>query len=252
MKRMTSGCLLLELRHREITSKAFKNMVIPRIGIGGPVGSGKTRLIERLMPILVGRGYKGCIISNDVISKEDSERMRKILAVNGKVIEEDMVIGVATGGCPHTAIREDPSINLAVIDEVTERHPHLDFFIIESGGDNTMTTFSPALADYFIYIIDVAGGDKYPRKMGLGIQNCDLLVINKIDLAPYVGASLSIMKRDAARIRNGRPFGLVNCKTGLGVDRVAEYIINDVLFDRKLTKKSGTSQGTPNFINLGF
>lgn len=244
MKRMTSGCLLLELRQREISlPKHSKNMVIPRIGIGGPVGSGKTRLIERLMPILIGRRYKGCIISNDVISKEDSERMRKILAVEGKIIEEDMIIGVATGGCPHTAIREDPSINLAVIDEVTERHPHLDFFIIESGGDNTMTTFSPALADYFIYIVDVAGGDKYPRKMGLGIQNCDLLVINKIDLAPYVGASISTMKRDAARIRNGRPFELVNCKTGLGVDRVAEYIINDVLFDRRLRKRKPYKAG---------
>ncbi|MGA8107339.1 MAG: urease accessory protein UreG [Nitrososphaeraceae archaeon] len=222
-----------------------RNMLIPRIGIGGPVGSGKTRLIERLMPILISRGYKGCIISNDVISKEDSERMRKILAVEGKIIEEDMIIGVATGGCPHTAIREDPSINLAVIEEVTEKHPHLDFFIIESGGDNIMTTFSPALADYFIYIVDVAGGDKYPRKMGLGIQNSDLLVINKVDLAPYVGASLSTMKRDAARIRNGKPFELVNCKTGLGIDRVAEYIINDALFASKLTgKKKYRSRNT--------
>ena len=222
-----------------------RNMLIPRIGIGGPVGSGKTRLIERLMPILISRGYKGCIISNDVISKEDSERMRKILAVEGKIIEEDMIIGVATGGCPHTAIREDPSINLAVIEEVTEKHPHLDFFIIESGGDNIMTTFSPALADYFIYIVDVAGGDKYPRKMGLGIQNSDLLVINKVDLAPYVGASLSTMKRDAARIRNGKPFELVNCKTGLGIDRVAEYIINDALFASKLTgKKNYRSRNT--------
>ena len=186
-----------------------RNMLIPRIGIGGPVGSGKTRLIERLMPILISRGYKGCIISNDVISKEDSERMKKILAVEGKIVEEDMIIGVATGGCPHTAIREDPSVNLAVIEEVIEKHPHLDFFIIESGGDNIMTTFSPALADYFIYIIDVAGGDKYPRKMGLGIQNSDLLVINKVNVAPYVGASLSTMKRDASRIRNGKPFDLL-------------------------------------------
>lgn len=188
--------------------------------------------------LLSRRGYKGCIISNDVISKEDSERMRRILAAEGKIITEDLIIGVATGGCPHTAIREDPSINLAVIQEVSETDPELDYFIIESGGDNIMTTFSPALADYFIYIVDVAGGDKYPRKRGLGIQNSDLLVINKIDLAVHVGANLSIMRRDASNVRPGKPFEFVNCMTGSGISRVARHIINNALFDGK-TRRPG-------------
>ncbi|MGI0025871.1 MAG: GTP-binding protein, partial [Nitrososphaera sp.] len=142
-------------------------MRIPRVGIGGPVGSGKTRLIERLVPVLRREGYRCFIISNDVVSKEDAERMRRTLSVEAGLLPEDMIVGIATGGCPHTAVREDPTINLAVIDEVERKDPSLDLIIIESGGDNTMTTFSPALADYFIYIVDVAGGDKYPRKRGL-------------------------------------------------------------------------------------
>jgi len=214
-----------------------RNHSIPKLGIGGPVGSGKTRLIEMLVPILSKKGYRCCIISNDVISKEDAERMKRTLATESKVMPEDMIIGIATGGCPHTAIREDPSINLAVVDEIEQKDPSLDLIIIESGGDNIMTTFSPALADYFIYIIDVAGGDKYPRKGGLGIESCDLLVINKIDLAQYVGADLSIMERDAKLIRSNKPFEFVNCKTGAGVHRIAEHIINDLLFDRKPVEK---------------
>lgn len=214
-----------------------RNRSIPKLGIGGPVGSGKTRLIEMLVPILSKKGYRCCIISNDVISKEDAERMKRTLATESKVMPEDMIIGIATGGCPHTAIREDPSINLAVVDEIEQKDPSLDLIIIESGGDNIMTTFSPALADYFIYIIDVAGGDKYPRKGGLGIESCDLLVINKIDLAPHVGADLSIMERDAKLIRSNKPFEFVNCNTGVGVHRIAEHIINDLLFDRKPVEK---------------
>lgn len=202
------------------------------MGIGGPVGSGKTRLIEVLVPILSKRGFKCCIISNDVISKEDAERMRRTLSTEAGLVPANMIIGVATGGCPHTAVREDPSINLAVIDEIEHKDPMLDLIIIESGGDNTMTTFSPALADYFIYIIDVSGGDKYPRKRGLGIESCDLLVINKIDLAPHVGANLSVMERDAKLVRSNRPFAFINCKTGYGVDKVAGHIIDDLLFDR--------------------
>lgn len=205
---------------------------IPRIGIGGPVGCGKTRLIERLVPILAAKGYRCCIISNDVVSKEDAERMQRILATEEKIMPLDAIIGIATGGCPHTAIREDPSMNLAVIDEIQRKDPSLDLIIIESGGDNTMTTFSPALADFFIYIIDVAGGDKYPRKRGLGIENCDLLVINKIDLAQAVGASLDTMKRDAAIVRPGKPSVFVECKTGRGVSEVAEHIITEVLFEK--------------------
>lgn len=213
------------------------NRSIPKLGIGGPVGSGKTRLIEMLVPILSKKGYRCCIISNDVISKEDAERMQRTLATESKIMPEDMIIGIATGGCPHTAIREDPSINLAVVDEIEQKDPSLDLIIIESGGDNIMTTFSPALADYVIYIIDVAGGDKYPRKGGLGIESCDLLVINKIDLAPHVGADLSIMEHDAKLIRSKKPFEFVNCNTGVGVHRIAEHIINDLLFDRKPVEK---------------
>ena len=202
---------------------------IPRIGIGGPVGSGKSMLIERLVPMLAEKGYSVSIISNDVISKEDANRMTTNLATNRGLLPENLVIGLATGGCPHTAIREDPSMNLSVIEEMESKHPDLDLIIIESGGDNITTTFSPILADYFIYIIDVAGGDKYPRKGGLGIESCDLLVINKIDLAKMVGADLEIMKRDAEKIRKEKPFEFINCKTDEGVMKVTEHIIHDVM-----------------------
>jgi urease accessory protein len=201
------------------------------VGIGGPVGSGKTMLIEQVVPILSKRGYRAAIISNDVVSREDAERMRKYLATEKGLIHEDLVIGIATGGCPHTAIREDPSMNISVVEEMELTHNDLDLIIIESGGDNITTTFSPALADYFIYIIDVSGGDKYPRKRGLGIENCDLLVINKIDIAPYVGADLSIMERDAKLVRGKKPYVFVNCKNGQGIKEVTEYIIRDVLFE---------------------
>ncbi|PIW33439.1 MAG: urease accessory protein UreG [Nitrosopumilales archaeon CG15_BIG_FIL_POST_REV_8_21_14_020_37_12] len=204
---------------------------IPRIGIGGPVGSGKSMLIERIVPMLAKKGYSLSIISNDVISKEDADRMRNNLATEKGLLPENLVIGIATGGCPHTAVREDPSMNLSVIEEMETKHSDLDLIIIESGGDNITTTFSPILADYFIYIIDVAGGDKYPRKGGLGIESCDLLVINKIDLANQIGADLEIMKRDAIKIRKGRPFEFINCKTDEGVTKVVEHIVHDVLFD---------------------
>lgn len=204
---------------------------IPRLGIGGPVGSGKTMLIEKIVPLLAARGYKAGIISNDVVSREDADRMRRNLAREQGLIPEDLVVGLATGGCPHTAVREDPSMNIAVIEEMESKHNYLDLIIIESGGDNITTTFSPALADYFIYIIDVSGGDKYPRKRGLGIETCDLLVINKIDLAPLVGADLLIMERDAKAVRGSRPYVFVNCKTGEGVKEVSEHIIRDVLFE---------------------
>ena len=204
---------------------------IPRVGIGGPVGSGKTMLIEQIVPLLSANGYKVSIISNDVISKEDAERMKQNLATDKGLLPEDLVIGVATGGCPHTAVREDPSINLSVVEELESKYDFLDLILIESGGDNITTTFSPALADYFIYIIDVTGGDKYPRKRGLGIENCDLLVINKIDIAPYVGADLKIMERDAKIVRRNKPTVFVNCKTGQGVEAVVSFIIKDVLFD---------------------
>ena len=205
---------------------------IPRIGIGGPVGCGKSMLIERVVPILAKKNYRVSIISNDVISKEDADRMRKNLATSQGLLPENLVIGLATGGCPHTAVREDPSINLSVIEQLEDEHSDLDLIIIESGGDNITTTFSPALADYFIYIIDVSGGDKYPRKRGLGIETSDLLVINKIDLAKLVDADLEIMERDSKIVRKNKPFVFVNCKTDQGVDLVAEHIIHDVLFDQ--------------------
>lgn len=204
---------------------------VPRIGIGGPVGCGKTMLIEQVVPLLSLDGYKVGIISNDVISKEDAERMRKNLATEKGLMSEDLVIGVATGGCPHTAIREDPSMNISIVEEMESKHDYLDLIFIESGGDNITTTFSPALADYFIYIIDVSAGDKYPRKRGLGIETCDLLVINKIDIAPHVGACLKVMERDAKQIRGDKPFIFVNSKTGKGTKEVASYIIKDVLFE---------------------
>ncbi|MEK6966079.1 MAG: urease accessory protein UreG [Thermoproteota archaeon] len=204
---------------------------IPRIGIGGPVGCGKSMLIERVVPILASKGYSVSIISNDVISKEDADRMRLNLATKRGLLPENLVVGLATGGCPHTAVREDPSMNLAVIEEMEAKHQELDLIIIESGGDNITTTFSPALADYFIYIIDVAGGDKYPRKRGLGIETADLLVINKIDLATFVNADLEVMESDAKTVRGDKPYVFVNCKTDKGIDLVASHIIHDILFD---------------------
>ena len=215
---------------------------IPRVGIGGPVGSGKTMLIEQFVPLLSQKGYKTAIVSNDVVSKIDADRMRRNLASEQGLLPESLVIGLATGGCPHTAVREDPSMNISVVEEIESKHNEdLDLIIIESGGDNITTTFSPALADYFIYIIDVSSGDKYPRKRGLGIESCDLLVINKIDLAPLIGADLKVMEKDAIVVRKNKPFLFVNCKTGQGVKEVAEHIIKDVLFEappKSLLKKN--------------
>ena len=227
MKNWIQKCLLLD--HVVIFYMSTKR--IPRIGIGGPVGSGKTMLIEQVVPILSSRGYRAGIISNDVVSREDADRMRRNLATQKGLMTEDLVIGLATGGCPHTAIREDPSMNISVVEEMEAKHNDLDLIIIESGGDNITTTFSPALADYFIYIIDVSGGDKYPRKRGLGIESCDLLVINKIDIAPHVGADLGIMERDAKSVRGTKPYVFVNSRTGQGVKEVTEHIIRDVLFE---------------------
>jgi urease accessory protein len=204
---------------------------IPRVGVGGPVGSGKTMLIEQIVPMLSSRGYRAGIISNDVVSREDADRMRQNLSTERGLMPEELVIGLATGGCPHTAIREDPSMNISVVEEMESKHNDLDLIIIESGGDNITTTFSPALADYFIYIIDVSGGDKYPRKRGLGIESSDLLVINKIDIAPYVGADLGTMERDAQIVRGNKPYVFVNCKNGQGIKEVTEHIIRDVLFE---------------------
>jgi urease accessory protein len=227
MKNWIQKCLLLDY----VVIFYMSTRRIPRVGIGGPVGSGKTMLIEQVVPILSSRGYRAGIISNDVVSREDADRMRRNLARQKGLMSEDLVIGLATGGCPHTAVREDPSMNISVVEEMEAKHNDLDLIIIESGGDNITTTFSPALADYFIYIIDVSGGDKYPRKRGLGIESCDLLVINKIDIAPHVGADLGIMERDAKSVRGTKPYVFVNSKIGQGVKEVTEHIIRDVLFE---------------------
>ena len=189
-----------------------------RIGVGGPVGSGKTALLEVLCKTLRDR-YNIAVVTNDIYTQEDA----KILT-RAEALPEDRIIGVETGGCPHTAIREDASMNLAAVAELQSRFPGLEIVFIESGGDNLSATFSPELADLMIYVIDVAEGEKIPRKGGPGITRSDLLVINKIDLAPYVGASLEVMEEDTKRMRQGRPYVFSNLKEGVGLDKVIDFI----------------------------
>jgi urease accessory protein len=189
-----------------------------RVGVGGPVGSGKTALMDALCKRLRDT-YDIAAITNDIYTKEDAE----FLTRSGALAPE-RIVGVETGGCPHTAIREDASINLAAVDDLRARFPALDMVLIESGGDNLAATFSPELADLTIYVIDVAAGDKIPRKGGPGITRSDLLVINKIDLAPMVGASLEVMDRDARKMRGARPFVFTNMRSGQGIETVVEFI----------------------------
>ena len=189
-----------------------------RIGIGGPVGSGKTTLCEMLLKAMRDR-YSMAVVTNDIYTREDALILNRVQAIS-----EDRIVGVETGGCPHTAIREDVSLNLAAIADLNRRFPDLDIVLIESGGDNLSATFSPDLADITIYVIDVSAGDKIPRKGGPGITRSDLLVINKIDLAPFVGASLDVMDRDAKRMRGDRPFVFANVRDGKGVAEIAEFI----------------------------
>jgi urease accessory protein len=191
-----------------------------RVGIGGPVGSGKTALMEALCKRLAG-SYELCAITNDIYTKEDAEILTRVGA-----LPPERIMGVETGGCPHTAIREDCSMNLAAIDTMVRRFPGLDLVLVESGGDNLAATFSPELADLTIYVIDVSGGEKIPRKGGPGITRSDLLVINKIDLAPFVGADLGVMERDAKRMRGERPFVFTNIKAGEGVEVVERVIVS--------------------------
>lgn len=189
-----------------------------RVGIGGPVGSGKTALTDALCKALRAK-YSVAAITNDIYTREDAEFLTRSGA-----LPPERILGVETGGCPHTAIREDASINLAAVAEMTGRFPDLDLILIESGGDNLAATFSPELADITIYVIDVSAGDKIPRKGGPGITRSDLLVINKIDLAPLVGASLEVMDRDARKMRGERPFLFTNLKAGLGVPQVCGFV----------------------------
>jgi urease accessory protein len=189
-----------------------------RIGIGGPVGSGKTALTLSLCRALRGR-YDIAVVTNDIYTEEDAQFL-----VRNEALAPERIIGVETGGCPHTAIREDASINLEAVDRLMRRFPSLDLVFVESGGDNLAATFSPELSDLTLYVIDVAAGDKIPRKGGPGITKSDLLVINKIDLAPMVGASLEVMERDARKMRAERPFVFTNLKTGQGLDAVVRFI----------------------------
>ena len=200
-----------------------------RIGIGGPVGSGKTAIIEAITPRLLALGHKVLIITNDVVTTEDAEHVRRMLK---GILVEERIIGVETGACPHTAVREDPSMNLVAVEEMEARFPDGDVVLIESGGDNLTLTFSPALVDFFIYVIDVAAGDKIPRKDGPGISHSDILVINKTDLAPYVRADLEVMRRDSQAMRGDKPFVFTNCFTGEGIDTLVDLIRHKALFEQ--------------------
>jgi len=189
-----------------------------RVGVAGPVGSGKTALVNALCKVMRDR-YHLAVVTNDIYTQEDAQFL-----VRSQALERDRIVGVETGGCPHTAIREDASMNLAAIEDLERRFFDLDLVFVESGGDNLAATFSPELVDLTIYVIDVAGGDKIPRKGGPGITKSDLLVINKIDLAPYVGASLEVMERDAKKMRGDKPFTFTNLKVGQGLETIIDFI----------------------------
>jgi urease accessory protein len=194
---------------------------IARIGIGGPVGSGKTALIEALVPMLIAAGHRPVVVTNDIFTSEDALHVRRTLA---GVLAPERVVGVETGSCPHTAVRDDPTMNLDAVAELTDRFADADVVLVESGGDNLTLTFSATLADYFVFVIDVAQGDKIPRKRGPGVTHSDLLVINKVDLAELVRSDLSVMDRDAGAVRDGRPFVFTNCFTGEGLGEIAGRI----------------------------
>jgi urease accessory protein len=196
-----------------------------RVGIGGPVGSGKTALIERLIPILIGRGIDLAVVTNDLVTKEDAERLRR-----SGLIDPARVLAVEAGACPHTVIREDPTLNIAAGDELEGKFPGVELIIFESGGDNLASTFSLDLVDWWIFVIDVAGGDDIPRKRGPGVLRCDLLAVNKTDLAPFVDVDIDAMLAEAKAVRGGRPILATNARTGEGVAAVADAVNQAVLF----------------------
>ena len=201
----------------------MKERTYVKIGIAGPVGSGKTALIERLTRHMMGQ-YSIAVITNDIYTREDAEFLTR-----NSLLPAERIMGVETGGCPHTAIREDASMNLEAVEEMAHRFPDLEILFIESGGDNLSATFSPELADLTIFVIDVAEGDKIPRKGGPGITRSDLLVINKIDLAPYVGASLEVMEQDSRRMRKGKPFSFTNLRKDVGIETIINWIRRNAL-----------------------
>jgi urease accessory protein len=198
---------------------------VARVGVGGPVGSGKTALVEHLIPAFARRGIELAVITNDLVTQEDAERIRR-----SQLIAPERVLGVEAGACPHTVIREDPTLNIEAAIELEERFPNLELILLESGGDNLASTFSLDLVDYWLFVIDVAGGGDIPRKRGPGVIQCDVLVINKSDLAPHVGVDLPHMVADAQEVRQGRPVVVTNCKTGEGINEVVALIARDVLF----------------------
>ena len=202
------------------------NQSAARIGIGGPVGSGKTALVERLIPAFHDADYEVAVVTNDLVTREDAERLKR-----GGLIDPARVMAVETGACPHTAIREDPTLNIQSVEELCLLYPGLAAVLLESGGDNLASTFSLELVDYWMFVIDVAGGDDIPRKKGPGVIKSDLLVINKVDLAPHVGVDLDRMRADAEDVRGGRPVIMTNCLKGEGVGEVLEQLRRDVLFN---------------------
>ncbi len=197
-----------------------------RVGIGGPVGSGKTALIERMMPAFGERGIEVAVVTNDLVTREDAERLKA-----SGLIAPERVMAVECGACPHTAIREDPTMNIQAANLLEDKFPELDLILVESGGDNLASTFSFDLVDYWLFVIDVAGGDDIPRKRGPGVTQCDLLIVNKIDLAPYVGVNLERMIAEAEEVRGGKPVLQTNCATGDGLEAVVERLCHDVLLE---------------------
>lgn len=216
---------MLEANPRPAGNVGGVGSVAARVGIGGPVGSGKTALIEALIPVLQGRKINLAIVTNDLVTKEDAERIRR-----SGLIDPERVSAVEAGACPHTVIREDPTLNIAAGDDLEAKFDRLELILFESGGDNLASTFSLELVDWWMFVIDVAGGDDIPRKKGPGVLRCDLLVVNKIDLAPYVGVNLDSMLADARGFRSGRPVIATNAKSGEGIDAVADAIVAAVLF----------------------